>query len=217
MGEIFNLDNKFFQAVSKIVDCVWLSLLWMLFCIPIFTAGAATTALYYSVNKSIRHGRGYAGREFWEAFRTNFKQATVIWLICIALMAFIGTDCFIMYRYAKAGERIGSIYIVFVVFFAFLMIWQAYLFPYIARFAINTKRALKNAVLVAIANPQSSVLLLLLIIILSLVVGIFPPLVIIMPSVYMVLANLIIERVFRKYMSEEDLAAEDERNRDYLN
>ena len=107
MGEIFNLDNKFFQAVGKLVDCVWLSLLWMLFSIPVFTVGAATTALYYSVNKSIRHGRGYAGREFWEGFRSNFKQATVIWLICIAMMAFIGSDCYIMYQYALEGERSG--------------------------------------------------------------------------------------------------------------
>lgn len=217
MGEIFNLDNKFFQTVGKLVDCVWLSLLWMLFCIPIFTAGAATAALYYSVNKSIRHGRGYAGHEFWEAFRTNFKQATVIWLICIALMAFIGADCYIMYQYAMAGERIGSIYIVFVIFFVFLLIWQAYLFPYIARFSIDTKRALKNAALVAIANPQSSVLLLLAIVIISLLVGILPPFAIISPSAYMVLANLILERVFRKYMSEKDLAAEEERNQDFLN
>ena len=35
MGDIFNLDNKFFQALGKGVDCVCLSLLWMICCIPL--------------------------------------------------------------------------------------------------------------------------------------------------------------------------------------
>ena len=35
MGDIFNLDNKFFQTLGKGVDCVCLSLLWMICCIPL--------------------------------------------------------------------------------------------------------------------------------------------------------------------------------------
>ena len=67
------------------------------------------------------------------------------------------------------------------------------------------------------ANLQTSVFLLLAIVIVSLIVWILPPLGIIAPSAYMVLANLLIERTFRKYMSEEDLAAEEERNHEYHN
>ena len=78
MGDFFNLDNKFFQGLSNVVDCVILSVLWEFCCIPMattfflawqsasvfgwilcwltsFLAGPATTALYYAVNKVIRH------------------------------------------------------------------------------------------------------------------------------------------------------------------
>ena len=39
MGDIFNLDNKFFQTLGKGVDCVCLSLLWMICCIPLALCG----------------------------------------------------------------------------------------------------------------------------------------------------------------------------------
>lgn len=215
MGEFFNIDNKFFQGLSKVVDCVVLSILWVVSCIPVFTVGAATTALYYAVNKVIRHSRGYIWQEFWDAFRSNFKQATLVWLICLAAMAFMGMDCYIMLQYARAGERIGSLYIVFVIFLVLLVMWQSYLFPYIARFAIGTKAVFQNAALIAVANLPWSLLLLVLIAAACLVAWILPPIALFLPGAYMVAANYILERVFRKYMTEEDLAAEEERNQEF--
>ena len=43
---IFNIDNKFFRALNKLVDMVILSFCWIISCIPVFTIGAASTALY---------------------------------------------------------------------------------------------------------------------------------------------------------------------------
>ena len=53
----FNWDNIVFQMLGKLVDCVWVSILWVICCIPVFTIGASTTALYYTVHKSIRGDR----------------------------------------------------------------------------------------------------------------------------------------------------------------
>ena len=83
------------------------------------TAGAATTALYYTVNKVIRNNRSYIGREFWHAFKTNFRQSTIVWLILLLLYAIMGFDCYVMYQYAKAGVALGKIYIVFAVLMMF--------------------------------------------------------------------------------------------------
>lgn len=47
----FNWDNIVFQMLGKLVDCVWVSILWVICCIPVFTIGASTTALYYTVHK----------------------------------------------------------------------------------------------------------------------------------------------------------------------
>ena len=39
---IFNIDNKFFRALNKLVDMVILSFCWIISCIPVFTIGAST-------------------------------------------------------------------------------------------------------------------------------------------------------------------------------
>lgn len=240
MSEFFNLDNKFFQGVGKFVDCIVLSVLWLICCIPMamtfyvawqnvvvpywiicwltsFLAGPATTALYYTVNKVIRHGRSYMWKEFWGAFRANFKQAAAAMLIWFGICVFMGLDCYIMYQMAVSGDTSGILYIVFLVFIALLAILGIYLFPYMARFENNLKMSFKNSALIAIANLPWSLLLFAVLLIVAVIIYIMPPLVIALPAGYMLVANLILEKVFCKYMSEEDLEAEQERNQEFLN
>ena len=44
--KFFAYDSKFSQILMKICYCCYLNLLWFVCSIPIFTMGAATTALY---------------------------------------------------------------------------------------------------------------------------------------------------------------------------
>ena len=217
MGELFNLDNKFFQGINKIIDCVCLSFLWLLLCIPVVTAGAATTALYYTVNKVIRNNRSYIWKEFWHAFRTNFKQSTLVWLILIFIYVIMGIDCYIMFQYAKAGVSYGSLYIVFAVLMLIVTMWANYLFPYMARFENTLKAVLKNCVIMALLNLGKSVVLLVLFLAALVVTYVFFPAIMILPAVYMLLVNFILEKVFVKYMTPEDIEAEKERNEEFFN
>lgn len=217
MGSIFNLDNKFFQGVNKAIDCVCLSVLWLICCIPVVTAGAATTALYYAVNKVIRNGRGYVWAEYWHAFRTNFKQSTIVWLILLVVGLIMGIDTYIMYQFGEAGEKVGVLSIVFIILLAFELMWGIYLFPYIARFENTTKVILKNAALIAIGSLFKTLLLFALLMVVWFFVWLVFPSIMFLPAVYMLLANLVLEKIFRKYMSEEDIEAEEERNREYYN
>lgn len=217
MGELFNLDNKFFQGINKIIDCVCLSFLWLLLCIPVVTAGAATTALYYTVNKVIRNNRSYIWKEFWHAFRTNFKQSTLVWLILIFIYAIMGIDCYIMFQFAKAGVSYGSLYIVFAMLMLIVTMWANYLFPYMARFENTLKAVLKNCVIMALLNLGKSLVLLVLFLAALVVTYVFFPAIMILPAVYMLLANFILEKVFVKYMTPEDIEAEKERNEEFFN
>lgn len=51
MDKFFNSDNMVMRTLSKIFDIGWLTLIYLVFCIPIVTVGAATTSLYYVVPK----------------------------------------------------------------------------------------------------------------------------------------------------------------------
>ena len=45
MDKFFNSDNMVMRTLSKIFDIGWLTLIYLVFCIPIVTVGAATTSL----------------------------------------------------------------------------------------------------------------------------------------------------------------------------
>ncbi len=60
MAGRFKYDNKVFEVINAIVDLLVLGFFWIITSIPVFTMGASTTALYYTVNKSIRNKKGYA-------------------------------------------------------------------------------------------------------------------------------------------------------------
>lgn len=217
MNQIFNLDNPFFRGISKIIDCVWLSLLWFMCCIPVVTIGAATTALYYTVNKSIRNDRGYASSEYFSAFKSNFKQSTVVWLVFLAIYALLGVDYFVMKAYAEAGAEIGKIYTAFLVFGVIITMWGFYVFPYIARFENTTKNVLKNTLFIAISNIHWTITIAVLFVAMWVGIYLFMPIALVMPVLYQLLKNIAIEHVFKKYMTPEDLALEEERNRNFYN
>ena len=240
MGELFNLNNKFFRAFNKVIDSVALSVLWMICFIPlginlyfaismkavillipciitIIPTGAATTAMYYAMNKVIRHERGYVWGEFWHSFRSNFKQTAYASMIMGALAVVLAGDTYIMYQLAKSGKGVGALVIVFIILLVLLTMWGIYIFPYIARFENTTKQMLKNAGLIALANLPKTLMMFILLAAILVITYALPVIGIVMPAVYIYSVNLLLEKIFRKYMSEEDLAAEDERNRDDFN
>ena len=195
----FNWDNIVFQMLGKLVDCVWVSILWVICCIPVFTIGASTTALYYTVHKSIRGDRGYTTRTFFGAFRDNFKAATLPYLIWLAVMIILGCDAYITYQVLKTGSMKGAFFYFFLIMIAVAIMWSAFLFPYIARFENTVKQTLKNAFLLLVILIAS-----------ALSIYIIPVLLVVIPAVTSMVFDFILERLFRRYMSPEDLEREEE-------
>ena len=52
--KLFNLDSPVMVFLSKVANLMILNVLTIICCIPIFTAGAAITALYYVTIKMAR-------------------------------------------------------------------------------------------------------------------------------------------------------------------
>lgn len=203
---------KLSEIINKIMDLVFLSIYWLVSCIPVFTIGAATTALYYTTQKVVKNDRGYAAGEYWSAFRSNFKISTLCWLIHLAFGFLFADECYICYQMWADGDGVGWLWILFVLFEAVNVMMALFTFPYIARFDDRTGRTMKNALFIMLINLPKALLQILLIAMFVYCVYRFPPVILIAPSAYMLLSTYLLEKVFRKYMSEEDLAAEQERN-----
>ena len=65
MNRFFSMDNKFFVFMGKVADLCLLNLICLVCCIPIVTAGASITALYYVTLKMVRNEESYIFRSFF--------------------------------------------------------------------------------------------------------------------------------------------------------
>lgn len=134
--------------LNKMTDLILLNILWLLCCIPVVTAGAATTALYYVSITSIRCGDGYVVKRFFSSFRKNFRQITPIWIVLLLCALILGGDMLFWYR---MGTGFGKIMFIASAVVAFLLfIWAMWIFPVFAKLDGKSKELLKNAAAFAV-------------------------------------------------------------------
>lgn len=147
----FNLtDNVVVRALTKICDMVCLNVLWLICCIPIVTIGAATTALYTIMLKMVKNEEGYIFRGFLKAFKSNFKQSTLIWLILL-LLGIVWTVDFRVAGFmpGMAGIILSAIFLALGFILLSVMI---YIFPLTARYENGIKATFKNALILTVAK-----------------------------------------------------------------
>lgn len=207
-----NNENKLFSVWGKLTDSLLLNLLFVVSCIPVVTVGISCTAFYYTTHKVLRQERSYLWTEYKRAWKENFKQATICWLIFLGIAAVLGADIYVTYRLFRAGNSYGSSYVFFAILLALVILWMTYTFAYIARFANQTKDVLKNSAIMLFVHFPKTLLLLLI-----LAAGVFavwsiPFLIVIVPILEVWFIEILLESIFEKYMSEEDRKAEQERN-----
>jgi uncharacterized membrane protein YesL len=149
----FSYESRFSQLLLKLCYACYLNLLWFVCSIPIFTIGAATTALYYSCLKIIREEDSHVGAMFFRSFRENFRQATVLWLILLGAGLFLAGDGYILYhlRQTAAGPAAVMWTLILAVVIAAGVVYVIvleYVFPLLASVSNTSTAMLKNAFLI---------------------------------------------------------------------
>ncbi len=207
MGKFFN--SKFFEGISKLADIMLIGIYFLVCSIPLFTIGASSTALYYSTHKCIYRGRGYT-TEFFRSFKENFKQSTLSWLIFVLIFALLGCDIYITRNMIPSDSPLAAASIFFTVILILAIVWAVYHFTYIARFENGFKQSFKVSAFIMIANLGWSFAIVGVIIALLFLLYKFMFLILFAPAIFSCAVHPILEKVYRKYMTEEDLAKEQE-------
>ncbi len=147
MNSLLNPEGKVMIFFTRIAYSAYLNVLWFFCCLPIVTAGASTTALFYVTLKMAKDEEGNVTKSFFRAFRQNFKKATVIWLILLALGIVLALDGYIFYhmRFENAFWAVGTA--VFLVALAAYAIVMMYIFPLLARFENTVKAMFLNSIM----------------------------------------------------------------------
>ncbi len=132
----WNLDNPVFEIINKAVILFVLSILWLLSCMPIVTIGAANSALYYAVVKTMRWKKGYATKTFMKGLKENLKKGTIINVILLLFtIMMIFVDAPMMNILFSTGEIENKfLLIMFVIKALILLAYICWIYPLLSRF-----------------------------------------------------------------------------------
>lgn len=160
MNRLFDLDSPFMRVLSRIGDLMILNLLVLILCIPVITAGAAFTGMHFVLLKIVRGEEGYLVKGFFKSFKQNFRQATILWMLMLFVVALIAADLIIL----NAGMDMPWVYRMLILAIALILLLIAvYVFPVLARFDNTIKNTLRNAFFLSFLNLPKSILMVVLI------------------------------------------------------
>ena len=150
------------SLLGRITSRLWIlfgaNVLFVLFSLPIVTAGLAWVAMYYVCLKTLRVDSTLNPiREFWNGVRMNFKQAFLGFLGFLVIAAILILD--IMFVARTQGSMRLFRYPVYVVSGIMLLI-LFHVIPVMAAFADTLKGLIRNGIYFAAKNPVRAILIL---------------------------------------------------------
>ncbi len=195
-------ESKLHAVLTAVIDIVWLGLLWLVCSLPVLTLGAASTALYYAMVKSVRHERGSLTKSFFRSFRENFRQGTLLWLL---LAAYILIGLANVWALGSMGVGQGSAlyYLVRLLLLLPLFLFP-WLFAFLSRFQNSIGGTLKFSAYLALRHFGRTLLLAAELALFGLIVWLIPPLLPLLPGVLCLLTSLSIEPVFRTLTADQN-------------
>lgn len=205
MNILFDIDGPVMRRVIKFTDCMILSVLWIIFSLPVITAGAASAALYTTIYEYIRKDKGTLWRTFWNAFRENFKRSTAVWCITLLIQLFIIADVMIFRSMKINGELLGSLYPLMLVVFLISVTWSVYTSAYAARFNGSARDVLRLGFLLMAIHPLRSLGVLISVLCGAALVITVPGFIAVMPAAVYLLCSVFLEKVFLLHMRREDI------------
>ena len=208
MNRLFGMDSPLMVALMKIGDLLCLSVLWLVFSLPIFTIGASSTALYAAVFYCLRRNEAGIWKHFWKAFRENFKRSTLAWLIELAVLAVFTLDAAVFRAIRLSGGAMGKLYWAALLLEAVALTWTAYVAAYAARVNGTVGDILRYGLVLLRLHPIRALGVMLPILAGLALCLLVPFTVLFAPAAVCLACSYSLEQVFRLHMQPEDLEKE---------
>lgn len=159
----FNMDNPFIQFLARVGDIILANFLFIVCSLPIVTVGAALTGLN-KVTQDIAFGEQPSLlRGFFGAFKENFRQATIAWLIILLFFVGMIFNVMIVSFYCTGVVEQVLRWVLYLIMALMLGI-ASHLFPLIVRYENPLKQHFINATILAIVKlPRTLVMMLLIV------------------------------------------------------
>ena len=202
--------SKLYEIGSVLWDIVALSLIWLVFSIPVITSGASSSALYFALYRRIKKESDNAVPDFMRSFKSNIRQSIPLSLLYTVFAVLIVTNIR-MARYGINGILLPDWYLPLAIMLIIPFIaMYPFAYPCLARFSNDTKHIIMNAAVLATMNPGRAILLFLISAGSIALMVLFPPCVLVVPFVGAYLKVMVAEKVFDAAIEKETSKNEEE-------
>lgn len=140
--KFFSVESPLYKFMQSLWDILKLNFMWIIFCIPIVTIGGSTIAAFSVLLRMSEDQEGNVIKDFWKAFKENWKQGIFIGLlppICFEAV-------FLDFQLYNAVEKGGLGILIVGCFSAYIFIFcLIYVFPLLARYDNTVINSIKNS------------------------------------------------------------------------
>lgn len=146
---MFSPDSRIMQILSRITDLIVLNFLFLLTCLPVFTIGAAVTAMNTLCFRMLRQEESNIIKPYFRAFKENFRSATGIYAI-LALILIPDYLYFNRFFHVEGLAHYGMYFFIFIA--AVTVLAAGFAFPWVSQFRNSVPQTLRNVLLLSIGN-----------------------------------------------------------------
>ena len=204
--KFLNPDNALMITMTQITDCIFLSMFWLIGCIPVVTVGASFAALYDSTYRGFRQGEKHCWGRFLQVFRENWKAGILPTVVFLAVLSLVVKVLVALWNSAVAGS-VSWMLFSGIAFAGVLVVGiLSVLFPMLSRFENAFPVLLKNTVFLGLANLPRTLALGILNTAAGLLCAFYVLPLFFLPSLAALIGSLLIEPMFKPYMLSEDAA-----------
>lgn len=212
MNKLFGLDTPFANFMTTLANIIWTGMLWLVCSLPLFTIGASSAAAYRVTVQVVRGKKSYVTREFFSAFKENFKITLPMQMLALVLFTWLMFDCIYLFGYGTDFSYTLSLILYVFLFVLFAVLF--YLYPCVQKFDESRLELFKLAFYMTFRYIFTTLGLLLLFVAALLAVYLMPWSILVVPGVWWYLQSFLIERIIRKFLKnpnedENDTEEED--------
>ena len=202
---MFRWDSPLMTVIRGVYDYIFVTVFMIICSLPLVTAGAALCAGYDAVRRYLIEERGSnVLAVYFHSFKKNFKQSTVIWLICAAVFVLFWQGLRVMDALAYEGTPAlilqGILIIGMVLTTAVLLCALATT----TRFENKVFGILKNSVMLCFANLWRIALLMLVIAAVAAAIYVLPITALIVPALATFYWYRCMEKIFEPYLPKSN-------------
>lgn len=200
MSRFFDPESWAWKPFGWIGDVFILSLLWVFCSFPLFTVGAATTALYDAAVHVLRRGEKDTLGRFFHTFKAEFKTSTLSTLLWAAVLGL----CYLALRLYGNHVAVTDLSVVItaagLAVLAVLVGVLCWVFPLLSRFTFGFGGLNGTAVKLALAHLPSTIVLGLVTVLAGFLCLQFLIPIFFLPCLLVLFWSLLMEPAFRQYM-----------------